>query len=173
MFVILSMEKIYLSIGSNLGDKESNIASCIAMLGSYIENTDIRTSSFYLSDPLYNTSQPTFINIIVELNTTFTPFQFLDKIYDIEKMLGRSMDREKNAPRTIDIDIILFGDSFMETPELTIPHSYALLRKFVLVPLAELAPDKIFPGTKYKIIDLLKKCPDTSAVDKHLIDKKA
>jgi len=173
LFVILSMEKIYLSIGSNLGDKESNIASCIAMLGSYVENTEIRTSSFYLSEPLYNTNQPTFINIIVELNTTFTPFQFLDKIYDIEKMLGRSIDREKNAPRTIDIDIILFGDAFMETPQLTIPHSHALLRKFVLVPLAELVPDKIFPGTKHKIIDLLEKCPDTSAVDKHLIDKKA
>jgi len=61
----------------------------------------------------------------------------------------------------------------METPQLTIPHSHALLRKFVLVPLAELVPDKIFPGTKHKIIDLLEKCPDNSAVDKHLIDKKA
>ena len=166
-------DTIYLSIGSNLGDKESNIASCIAMLGSYIENTQIRTSSFYLSEPLYNTSQPMFINIIVELNTTFTPFQFLDKIYDIEKMLGRNIDREKNAPRTIDIDIILFGDAFIETSELTIPHSHALLRKFVLIPLAELVPDKIFPGTKYKIIDLLEKCPDTSEVNKYLIDKKA
>ena len=111
--------------------------------------------------------------IEVELNTTFTPFQFLDKIYDIEKMLGRSIDREKNAPRTIDIDIVLFEDVFMETAELTIPHSHALFRKFVLVPLAELVPDKIFPGTKHKMIDLLEKCPDTSTVDKYLIDKKA
>ena len=164
---------VYLSLGSNLGDKESNIASSIAMLGAYIENTDIRTSSFYLSEPLYNTNQPAFINIIVELNTLFTPFQFLDKIHDIEKMLGRRIDREKNSPRTIDIDIVLFGDAFMETAELTIPHSHALLRKFVLVPLAELVPDKIFPGTKHKMIDLLEKCPDTSTVDKYLIDKKA
>ena len=58
---------VYLSLGSNLGDKESNIASSIAMLGAYIENTDIRTSSFYLSEPLYNTNQPAFINIIVDL----------------------------------------------------------------------------------------------------------
>jgi len=166
-------DTIYLSLGSNLGDKESNIASCIAMLGAYVENTNIRTSSFYISEPLYNTNQPSFINIIVELKTTFTPFQFLDKIYDIEKMLGRKIDREKNAPRTIDIDIVLFGDAFMETAELTIPHSHALLRKFVLVPLAELVPDKIFPGTKHKMIDLLEKCPDTSTVDKYLIDKKA
>lgn len=166
-------DTIYLSLGSNLGDKESNIASCIAMLGAYVENTNIRTSSFYISEPLYNTNQPSFINIIVELKTTFTPFQFLDKIHDIEKMLGRKIDREKNAPRTIDIDIVLFGDAFMETAELTIPHSHALFRKFVLVPLAELVPDKIFPGTKHKMIDLLEKCPDTSTVDKYLIDKKA
>jgi len=166
-------DTIYLSLGSNLGDKESNIASCIAMLGAYVENTNIRTSSFYISEPLYNTNQPSFINIIVELKTTFTPFQFLDKIHAIEKMLGRKIDREKNAPRTIDIDIVLFGDAFMETAELTIPHSHALLRKFVLVPLAELVPDKIFPGTKHKMIDLLEKCPDTSTVDKYLIDKKA
>ncbi|MGY8809133.1 MAG: 2-amino-4-hydroxy-6-hydroxymethyldihydropteridine diphosphokinase [Fidelibacterota bacterium] len=164
---------VYLSLGSNLGDKESNIASSIAILGAYIENTDIRTSSFYLSEPLYNTNQPAFINIIVELNTLFTPFQFLDKIHDIEKMLGRRIDREKNSPRTIDIDIVLFGDAFIQTAELTIPHSHALLRKFVLVPLAELVPEKIFPGTKHKMIDLLEKCPDTSTVDKYLIDKKA
>ena len=166
-------DTIYLSLGSNLGDKESNIASCIAMLGAYVENTNIRTSSFYISEPLYNTNQPSFVNIIVELKTTFTPFQFLDKIHDIEKMLGRKIDREKNAPRIIDMDIILFGDAFMETAELTIPHSHALLRKFVLVPLAELVPDKIFPGTKHKMIDLLERCPDTSTVDKYLIDKKA
>ena len=109
----------------------------------------------------------------MELKTVFTPFQFLDKIHDIEKMLGRKLAREKNAPRTIDIDIIMFGNAFIETDKLTIPHSHALLRKFVLVPLAELIPDQVFPGTKYKMIDLLGKCPDTSTVDKYLIDKKA
>ena len=76
-------EKVYLSIGSNLGDKESNIASSIAMLGSHVENKNIRTSSFYTSDPLYNKDQPIFINIVIELDTTFSPFQFLDKIHDI------------------------------------------------------------------------------------------
>ena len=123
-------EKVYLSIGSNLGDKESNIASSIAMLGSHVENKNIRTSSFYTSDPLYNKDQPIFINIVVELDTTFSPFQFLDKIHDIEKMLGRTLPRKKNQPRTIDIDIVLFGDSFIETEELTIPirmHYYVNL----------------------------------------------
>jgi len=165
-------DKVYLSVGSNLGDKESNIASSIAILSSYIENKNIRTSSFYNSEPLYNQDQPSFINIIVELDTTLSPFEFLDKIHDIEKMLGRKFPREKNEPRTIDIDIILFGNSFIDTEQLTIPHPGALSRKFVLIPLSELIPEEIFPGTHHKIVDLLNNCPDTSRVSKHLIEKK-
>ena len=80
------MNKVYLSIGSNLGDKESNIASCIAMLGSYVEITNIKTSSFYLTEPLFNQNQPSFLNIVLEHETTFSPFQLLDKIKEIEKM---------------------------------------------------------------------------------------
>ena len=94
-------------------------------------------------------------------------------ISEIEKMLGREEIRQKNHPRTIDIDIIIFKDSFIDTPELQIPHPGALLRKFVLIPLAELASDEIFPKTNIKIVDLLEKCPDTSVVQKYIIDKKA
>ena len=88
-------------------------------------------------------------------------------------MLGREEKRQKNQPRTIDIDIIIFKDSFIDTPELQIPHPGALLRKFVLIPLVELASDEIFPKTNIKIVDLLEKCPDTSVVQKYIIDKKA
>tara|TARA_B100000676_G_scaffold289936_1_gene322955 strand:- start:190 stop:699 length:510 start_codon:yes stop_codon:yes gene_type:complete len=165
-------DKVYLSIGSNLGDKESNITSSITMLGSYVDNKNIRTSSFYNSEPLYNQNQPSFINIVVELDTSLSPFEFLDQIHKIEKMLGRDFPREKNESRTIDIDIILFGDSFIETDQLTIPHPGALLRKFVLVPLSELIPQEIFPGTNHKIVDLLNNCPDTSRVFKHIIKEK-
>lgn len=167
------MNKVYLSIGSNLGDKESNIASCIAMLGSYVEITNIKTSSFYLTKPLFNQNQPSFLNIVLEHETTFLPFQLLDKIKEIEKMLGREEIREKNQPRTIDIDIIIFKNSFIETSELQIPHPGSLYRKFVLIPLAELIPNEIFPKTNIKIVDLLEKCPDTSVVEKYMIDKKA
>ena len=167
------MNKVYLSIGSNLGDKESNIASCIAMLGSYIEITNIKTSSFYSTEPLFNKNQPSFLNIILEHETTFSPFQLLDKIQEIERILGREVKRIKNQPRTIDIDIIIFKNSFLETDELQIPHPGSLYRKFVLVPLAELIPNKLFPKTNVKIVDLLKKCPDTSVVEKYMIDKKA
>ena len=165
--------KVYLSIGSNIGDKESNIASSIAMLGSYVEISKIRSSSFYKTQPLYNESQPSFLNIVLELETTLTAFQLLDKIHEIEKMLGRDEKRLKNQPRTIDLDIIIFKDSFIDTSQLQVPHPGALLRKFVLIPLAELAPNDIFPKTNIKIVDLLKKCPDTSVVQKYIIDKKA
>ena len=166
-------DKVYLSIGSNLGDKESNIASSIAMLGSFVDNKNIRTSSFYSSEPLYNQDQPSFINIIVELDTILSPFEFLDQIHDIERILGRKFPRGKNEPRTIDIDIILFGNSSIDTDKLTIPHPGALLRRFVLVPLSELIPEQIFLGTNHKIVDLLNNCPDTSRVSKHLIEKNA
>ena len=166
-------DKVYLSIGSNLGDKESNIASSIAMLGSFVDNKNIRTSSFYSSEPLYNQDQPSFINIIVELDTTLSPFEFLDQIHDIERILGMKFPRGKNEPRTIDIDIILFGNSSIDTDKLTIPHPGALLRRFVLVPLSELIPEQIFLGTNHKIVDLLNNCPDTSRVSKHLIEKNA
>jgi len=165
--------KVYLSIGSNIGDRESNIASSIVMLGSYIEISKIRSSSFYKTEPLYNENQSSFLNIVLELETTLTAFQLLDKIREIEKMLGREEKRQKNQPRTIDIDIIIFKDSFIDTPNLQIPHPGTLLRKFVLIPLAELVPDEIFPKTNIKIVDLLKKCPDTSVVQKYIIDKKA
>ena len=167
------MNKVYLSIGSNLGDKESNIASCIAMLGTSVEITNIKTSSFYSTEPLFNTNQPSFLNIILEHETTFSPFQLLDRIQEIEKMLGREEKREKNQPRTIDIDIIIFKNSFIETNELQIPHLGSLYRKFVLIPLSELIPNEIFPKTNIKIVDLLEKCPDTSVVEKYMIDKKA
>ena len=93
-------EKVYLSIGSNIGDRESNIASSIAMLGSYIEISKIRSSSFYETEPLYNEDQPAFLNIVLEIETSLTPFKLLDKIREIEKMLGREEKRIKNQPRT-------------------------------------------------------------------------
>tara|TARA_B100001250_G_C19295665_1_gene569560 strand:+ start:92 stop:394 length:303 start_codon:yes stop_codon:yes gene_type:complete len=87
--------KVYLSIGSNIGDKESNIASSIAMLGSYVDISKIRSSSFYKTQPLYNENQPSFLNIVLELETSLTAFQLLDKINEIEKMLGREEKRLK------------------------------------------------------------------------------
>ena len=167
------MNKVYLSIGSNLGDRESNIASGIAMLDNQDHITNIKSSSFYKTEPLFNENQPYFLNIVVEISTTLSPFNLLDKIKEIEIFLGRDRIRKKNQPRTIDIDIIIFGDTFISTKELEIPHPGSIFRKFVLKPLSELIPDEIFPKTGIKVVDLLEKCPDTSVVEKYIIDKKA
>ena len=166
-------EKIYLSLGSNISNREANLAGAITILGNYHENSDIRSASFYNSDPLFNTDQPEFLNTVVELNTTFTPFEFLDEIKNIERLLGRSSEHEKNAPRTIDIDILTFGDSFLETEELTIPHPGIPFRRFVLVPFNELAPNYIIHGWDISVKELLNRCTDKSKVLKHTIESNA
>ncbi len=165
--------KIYLSLGSNIGDREANIAGAITILSNYNENKNLRSASFYNTEPLFNTEQPEFLNTVIELNTTFTAFEFLDETKSVEKLLGRSEKREKNAPRTIDIDILTFGDSFIETEELTIPHPGIPYRKFVLVPFYELAPEYMISGWNVSVDELLQRCVDKSIVSKHIIESNA
>lgn len=171
--VKIMSDLVYLSLGSNIGDREANLAGAITILGKYLENTNLKSASFYNSEPLFNTDQPDFLNSVVELYSTFTPFEFLDEISNIERLLGRQVKREKNAPRTIDIDILTYGDSVLETEQLTIPHLGIPYRRFVLVPFCEIAPNFIVPGWKKTIEELLEKCPDRSIVQKHMIKSNA
>ncbi|MFC1535993.1 2-amino-4-hydroxy-6-hydroxymethyldihydropteridine diphosphokinase [Candidatus Neomarinimicrobiota bacterium] len=166
-------ELVYLSLGSNIGDREANLAGAITIIEEYPENNNLRSASFYSSDPLFNTDQPEFLNTVVEINTTFTPFEFLDEIKNIERLLGRPTEHKKNVPRTIDIDILTFGDAFLETEELTIPHPGIPYRRFVLVPFNELAPNYIVPGWKITVEELLSRCMDKSRVLKHTIESNA
>ncbi|MFC1566004.1 2-amino-4-hydroxy-6-hydroxymethyldihydropteridine diphosphokinase [Candidatus Neomarinimicrobiota bacterium] len=166
-------ELVYLSLGSNIGDREANLAGAITIIEEYPENNNLRSASFYSSDPLFNTDQPEFLNTVVEINTTFTPFEFLDEIKNIERLLGRPTEHKKNDPRIIDIDILTFGDAFLETEELTIPHPGIPYRRFVLVPFNELAPNYIVPGWKITVEELLIRCMDKSKVLKHSIKSNA
>ena len=101
----MKSSRVYLSIGSNIGDRESNIAQAISALEVSEKNYNLDSASFYLTEPLYNPNQEFFINTVVGLDTYLKPFEFLDHIQDIERMLGRKKSIEKNMPRTIDIDI--------------------------------------------------------------------
>jgi len=166
-------ERVYLSLGSNLGDREANLASAITALNTFHEIRHIQSASFYASEPLYNTDQPTFLNTVVSLETDFTPFQLLDAIRHVEQLLGRPPSREKNMPRTIDIDILCYGTAVIETEELTIPHDDLVNRRFVLVPLNELNPDLMIPVWNQPVKTLLTLCPDTSQVRKHRLEKNA
>jgi|TARA_B110000483_G_scaffold84463_1_gene104716 2-amino-4-hydroxy-6-hydroxymethyldihydropteridine diphosphokinase len=164
---------LYLSLGSNLGDRESNIAQATMALAINFEISDIQSSSYYDSDPLYNIDQPNFLNSVVKCKTTLKPFDVLDVIRKVETMLGRAKVRMKNQPRIIDIDILFHDDAIIETEELTIPHPMLSVRKFVLIPFAELEPNFKIPHSQITINDLIKHCPDKTRVMTHYMDTQA
>ena len=162
-----------LGLGSNLGDRESNLAAAITSLGIYNDISDINSASFYESEPLYETNQPKFLNTVISCNTEFSAFQLLDAVQHTEILLGRPKEREKNQPRIIDIDILCYGDSYIETEELIIPHPDIVNRKFVLYPFCELMPDYKIEKIGKTISELLKLCPDQIQVVKHVMEKNA
>lgn len=166
-------EIAFLSLGSNIGDRESNLAGAATALGTYYQIQNIQSSSFYETEPLINQDQPNFLNSVISCETEFSPFELLDAIHHIEAMLGRPKTREKNQPRTIDIDIIVHGNAVIETEELTIPHPQILNRKFILIPLEEIAPNFEIPLLKLTASECLQMTKDTSNVVKHVMEKQA
>ena len=164
---------VYLSLGSNLGDRESNLAQATMALSINLEISDIFSSCYYDTEPLYNKDQPEFLNSVVRFSTTLKPFHILDVVQKVEKMLGRPDLRAKNQPRIIDIDILFHGDAVIETKELSLPHPMISLRKFILIPFAEIEPDFKIPHSNMYINDLIEHCPDTSFVRKHQMDTQA
>ena len=169
----MNFEVVYLSLGSNLGDRESNLAQATMALSINFEISNIISSAYYESEPLYNKDQPQFLNSIVKFHTTLKPFDVLDVTQRVERMLGRPKIREKNQPRIIDIDILFHGDAVIETKDLSIPHPMISLRKFILIPFAELEPDFKIPHSNLTLNDLIESCPDNSVVKSHHMDTQA
>ena len=146
------MKKIvYLSLGSNVGDRQANLEQAIAQLANL--GTVVRRSSFYETEPMEVTDQPWFLNCAVELETELMPKQFIAAVLDVERSMGRKRTKKK-GPRTIDIDVVLFGKSIVEMKGLTVPHPAMHLRRFVLEPIVEIAPEVRHPVFKRSMREL-------------------
>ena len=154
------MPTAYIGIGSNLGDREENCERAIKLLEAGKINV-IKRSSMIETEPWGVEDQPKFINMAVEIETDLTPGELLQFLKKIEDEIGRS-PAERWRPRIIDLDILLYNDFILKTPELEIPHSHIAEREFVLKPLAEIAPDKIHPVLEKSIKDLLLQFPQSS-----------
>jgi len=133
---------VYLGLGSNLGDRQDNLNRVLDLLSHRLQVEKV--SSAYDTQPVGNVNQPRFLNLVCQLYTSLAPIELLTLIKGIESKLGRTPGKQ-NAPRPIDIDILFYGDQIIETPELVIPHPRLTERAFVLVPLAEIAPDLVHP----------------------------
>jgi 2-amino-4-hydroxy-6-hydroxymethyldihydropteridine diphosphokinase len=146
------MKTVYLSLGSNIGDREANLEAAIERL------TPVRRSSIYETEPVDYLNQRWFLNLVIEIETGLFPMQLLSWTQRIERELGRVRGVPK-GPRTLDIDILLYGDAVVRTPKLEIPHPRIAERRFVLAPLAELAPELRHPVTKRTVGEMLAAAP--------------
>jgi len=144
--------RIYLGLGSNLGDRMGSLTLAVERLSQKLTISEI--SSVYETEPLGYKEQPLFLNAVVSAVTELGPFELLRFIKQIESDLGRKRGF-RNAPRPIDIDILFYGDLVTHTHELTIPHPGVAERAFVLVPLVEIAPEFVHPLSQRKFVDLL------------------
>ena len=158
------MPKIaYLSLGSNLGDHVGNLRAAIDRLGSLGQVTAV--SSFYETEPVEYIQQPWFVNCAVALETDKMPQQLLSALLKIEREMGRTRQASQvKGPRPIDIDILLYGASLIDTADLQIPHPAMHRRRFVLQPLAEIVPEERHPILKRTIQELLDDLPPGQAV---------
>ena len=156
--------RIYLSLGSNLGDREHHLREAISRLRALGQLAAI--SSFYETEPVDFIDQPWFLNTVVALDTDQTAPQLMSAMLAIEEAMGRVRNQSK-GPRVIDLDILLFGDQVIDTPTLTVPHPAMPERRFVLAPLAEIAPDTVHPLLHKTISGLLEELPAGQTVRKY------
>lgn len=151
------MERIYIGMGSNLADPAEQLRSAVEALGQLPQTSLAGVSAFYQSDSLLP-GQPRYTNAVAALDSTLAPLELLDALQAIENDQGRER-LERWGPRTLDLDILLFGDRLIDEPRLKVPHYQIQERAFVLYPLAELAPPALHLPDGRTLADMLAACP--------------
>ena len=159
------MSIAYIGFGSNIGDRLAYIQSAIHTLSEIAGITLQKISSIYTTDPVGYESQAQFLNGVAAIQTSLSPLSLLHALKDIETAIGRK-HRTRWGPREIDLDILIYGDLYVQTQKLVIPHPEMHLRGFVLVPLAEIAPDLVHPVFQESIQILLNRLEDSKSVVK-------
>ncbi len=154
---------VYLGLGSNMENRQDNLQKASDLLSQRLRMG--RVSSIYDTEPVGVINQPRFLNLVCQVYTTLAPAALLALAKGLELKLGRAHGKS-NAPRPIDIDILFYGDQVIETPELVIPHPRLTERAFVLIPLAEVAPNLVHPVSGKTVRELLQGLADTQGVRK-------
>jgi 2-amino-4-hydroxy-6-hydroxymethyldihydropteridine diphosphokinase len=165
----VSPKTVYISLGSNLGDRAAMLSRAITAMNSAGVRA-VRQSSFYITEPVGAPGQAWFLNAVAEAETSLLPLQLLHALLKIERELGRRRITP-HGPRTIDLDILFYGSSVIRSKELEVPHPRLTQRRFVLLPLAHLAPEFRHPTLHKSVTQLLAETPDRSEVRLWQADK--
>jgi len=159
------MENVFLGIGSNVGDRIRFLTEAVRRLRGAPGTQVMKVSSVYETEPVGVKNQNDFLNVVVLVETSIGVVDFHSQIKLIEKEIGR-VERKRWGPREIDIDILLFGDRVINEATIVIPHTEMVNRRFVLQPLAEIAPETVHPLAYKTVKELLAECNDSNVVDR-------
>lgn len=151
--------RAYIGLGGNLGDPAATLHSAVRALASTTGSRVVACSPLYRSAPLGRADQPDYLNAVLALDTVLPALALLGRLQDIEADHGRVREARRWGPRTLDLDLLLYGDQFVRTPTLTVPHPGLTERAFVLYPLRDIAPHLVFPGGE-RLADILRRVPD-------------
>ncbi len=162
----LIMKVVFLGLGSNLGIRESNLEQAVARIGESVGRV-LDFSSLYETEPWGFQADDEFLNQVIKVKTELKPHELLERIQAIESLLGRSRGKERYESRLIDIDILFYENLIIEEEHLKIPHPLLQQRRFVLVPLCEIASEIIHPVLQKTVCELLELCKDKSKVKKY------
>ncbi|HEY4611651.1 MAG TPA: 2-amino-4-hydroxy-6-hydroxymethyldihydropteridine diphosphokinase [Bacteroidota bacterium] len=157
------MARVFISLGSNLGDRLRLLQRAVDAVASAPTTTVRRLSSVYETEPVGVKNQPEFLNAVAELESALAPPEMFHRLKEVESLVGR-MKSERWGPREIDLDLLYYDSFILQMPDLTIPHPEIHRRRFVLVPLAEIAENFLDPVTRTSMKNLLNECSDASVV---------